>query len=61
MKVKVTTKADSGTSFSQKFDSGWTKEQLMKYYAMTEKQYEKVMACLSVIRNERQKVGKAVV
>jgi len=38
------------TSFSQKLREGWTKEQLMAYYALTEAQYEKVMECLERIR-----------
>ncbi len=37
-------------SFSQKMKAGWTKEQLMAYYALTEVQYEKVMECLKGIR-----------
>jgi hypothetical protein len=41
-------KAD--TSFSQKLKAGWTKERLIAYYALTEAQYEKVMACLKGIR-----------
>ncbi len=38
------------TSFSQKLREGWTKEQLMAYYVLTEVQYEKVMECLERIR-----------
>ncbi len=37
------------TSFSQKKKAGWTKEQLMGYYALTEPQYEKVLRCLKDI------------
>jgi hypothetical protein len=37
-------------SFSQRFKAGWSKEQLMSYYAMDEKQYNKVIACLESIR-----------
>ena len=40
----------ANTSFSQKLREGWTKEQLMAYYALTEAQYEKVMECLKRIR-----------
>ncbi len=36
----------ANTSFSQKLREGWTKEQLMAYYALTEAQYEKVLRCL---------------
>ncbi len=37
------------TSFSQKQRAGWTKEQLMAYYALTEEQYERVIGCLKAI------------
>ena len=40
-------KAD--TSFSRKLRAGWTKEQLMKYYSMSEAQYEKVIESLEAI------------
>ncbi len=40
-------KAD--TSFSQKMRSGWTKERLMAYYALTEAQFERVIESLKVI------------
>jgi hypothetical protein len=40
----------ANTSFSQKLRDGWTKEQLMAYYVLTEAQYEKVMECLERIR-----------
>jgi hypothetical protein len=39
----------TNTSFSRKLRDGWTKEQLMAYYALTEAQYEKVMGCLKAI------------
>lgn len=38
------------TSFSEKVREGWTKERLMAYYALSEREYEKVMACLKGIR-----------
>ncbi len=41
------------TSFSQKLRAGWTKEQLMAYYALTEAQYENVLGCLKAIGNKR--------
>jgi hypothetical protein len=41
-------KAD--TSFSQKIKEGWTKEQLIAYYALTEREYERIMDCLKGIR-----------
>ncbi len=37
------------TSFSQKLRAGWTKQELMAYYALTEEQYEKVIECLNSI------------
>jgi hypothetical protein len=37
------------TSFSQKIKAGWTKERLMTYYALTEREYEKIMECLKGI------------
>ena len=40
----------ANTSFSQKLREGWTKEQLMAYYALTGAQYERVMMCLERIR-----------
>jgi hypothetical protein len=40
-------KAD--TSFSQKVREGWTKERLMAYYALTEREYERIMECLKGI------------
>ena len=38
------------TSFSQKIKAGWTKERLMAYYALTEREYEKIMECLKEIK-----------
>jgi hypothetical protein len=40
-------KAD--TSFSQKIKAGWTKERLMAYYALSEREYERVRECLNGI------------
>jgi hypothetical protein len=37
------------TSFSQKIKEGWTKERLMAYYALTEREYEKIMEGLKGI------------
>ena len=37
------------TSFSQKVRDGWTKERLMAYYALSEREYERVMECLKGI------------
>jgi hypothetical protein len=41
-------KAD--TSFSQKLRAGWTPEQLMKYYVLSEAQYNRVIASLEAIK-----------
>lgn len=38
------------TSFSQKVREGWTKERLMAYYALSEREYEKVMECVKRIK-----------
>lgn len=37
------------TSFSQKVREGWTKERLMVYYALSEREYEKILASLKAI------------
>ena len=42
-------------SFSQKFKAGWSKAELMKYYAMDEKQFDKVLACLQGIAKRLNK------
>ncbi|MBU4373918.1 MAG: hypothetical protein KKD69_03990 [Euryarchaeota archaeon] len=39
-------------SFSQRLKAGWTKEQLVKYYCITEAQYERVVACVKRIEQE---------
>jgi len=43
-------------SFSQRLKSGWSKEQLMKYYVMDEKHYDKVLASLERIMQEKAKI-----
>jgi len=43
-------KLKSDTSFSRKLRAGWTKDELMKYYSLTEAQYEKVIESLEAIR-----------
>ncbi len=45
------------TSFSQKLRAGWTKEQLMAYYALTEAQYEKVLESLKAIGGRMKTEG----
>jgi hypothetical protein len=45
-------KAD--TSFSQKIKAGWTKARLMAYYALTEREYERIMEGLKGIAKTKQ-------
>ncbi len=40
-------------SFGQLLDAGWTKEQLTAYFALSEREYEKVLASLKAIRSRR--------
>lgn len=42
-------------SFSQRLRAGWTQQQLMKYYALTDSQYDKVMKS----QEEIEKKGKS--
>jgi hypothetical protein len=42
----------SEKSFSQRLKNRETKEQLQKYYAMTESEYNRVLASLQDIRKE---------
>ncbi len=37
-------------SFSQKLKAGVTKQELMKYYALTETQFDKLLICLARIK-----------
>ncbi len=37
------------SSFSQKMKAGWTKERLLAHYALSEREYEKVMESLKEI------------
>lgn len=44
-------KSNKEFSFRHRLETeGWTKEQLMKYYAITEEQYNKTIACLEKIK-----------
>jgi len=36
-------------SFSQRLKAGWSKADLMRYYALNETQYNKVVECLQEI------------
>ena len=42
-------------SFGQRLDRGWTRMQLMDYYALSENEYERVLASLQNIRKEAKK------
>jgi hypothetical protein len=44
----------SSLSFSRRLKAGWTKEQLMKYYCLSEAQYTKVVECLKRISEAGQ-------
>lgn len=39
-------------SFSDRLKAGWTKEHVIKYYCMTEAQYERAVACVKRIEQE---------
>ena len=43
-------------SFSQKLQAGWSKERLMAYYALTEREYERIIECLKGIRQAQENV-----
>ena len=36
-------------SFSDRLKEGWTKEQLMKHYSVSEEEYEKLIVCIKNI------------
>ncbi|MDO8727188.1 MAG: hypothetical protein Q7J35_14055 [Candidatus Methanoperedens sp.] len=42
-------------SFSDKLKAGWSREQLMKYYCLSEERYNKTIQCLEDIREEGKK------
>ncbi len=44
----------SFSSFSDRLRAGWSKEKLMKYYYMSEQQYDRVIACLKRIKAEQE-------
>ncbi len=39
-------------SFSQRLKAGWSKGQLMQFYALTEQQYQKIIASVASVRCE---------
>lgn len=42
-------------SFGQRLDRGWTRMQLMDYYALSENEYDRVLASLTAIRKQGAK------
>jgi hypothetical protein len=40
-------------SFSARLKEGWTKEQLMKHYALSESEYDQLVTCLEQIQKEK--------
>ncbi len=40
------------SSFSAKMKAGWSRDDLMKYYALTDGEYEKVHECVLRIQSE---------
>jgi hypothetical protein len=45
-------------SFSQRLNAGWSKADLMRYFALDEKQYEKVLVCLQSISINNCRMGE---
>ncbi len=45
-------------SFSQRLKSGWNKEQLMKLYAISEQQYQKLLTCLENLKRIEAEKGQ---
>lgn len=41
-------------SFSQRLKEGWTKERLMKHFALTETQYNKILKSLEDIKKKQE-------
>ncbi|HWQ96158.1 MAG TPA: hypothetical protein VN368_02175 [Candidatus Methylomirabilis sp.] len=44
------------TSFKEKLDSGWSMAQLMDFYAMNDREYDKIIACLQKIKQSGGKI-----
>ncbi len=40
------------SSFSAKIKAGWSKADLMKHYAMTENEYQRVHECVQTIQKQ---------
>jgi len=41
-------------SFSERLKGGWTKEQLMKYYSLSEEEYERLIVTIRNIKNGKK-------
>lgn len=50
----MSVKTNAEISFRARLESGWTKEQLMKHYDLTEERYEKIVASLKKPLNIKQ-------
>lgn len=50
-------KSNAEISFRHRLESGWTKEQLMKHYSLTEDRYNKIVASLKKPLNIKQPQG----
>ncbi len=42
----------SDSSFSAKLKAGWSKADMMRYYCLTDNEYEKVHECVQRIQSE---------
>ena len=45
----------AGLSFRQRMEAGASKEELKKYYTMSDREYDRVITCLQEIRKNRGK------
>lgn len=45
----------AGLSFRQRMEAGAGKEELKKYYAMSDREYDRVITCLQEIRKNGEK------
>ncbi len=37
-------------SFKQRLDAGWSMVELMEYYAMSDREYDRIIACLDELK-----------
>lgn len=47
------------TSFSDKIKAGWSKQDIMKYYCLSEDGFEKVLACVKAIQTQTLEKSRA--